>query len=238
MFGELGRFPLRICIETQLFKYLQRIPFLKEDCYLPEAFNEELASKESGWMTKMRHLLDSYGMSNLILNIFKVLNGKIDKKEYKNKLKFFQKRAKDCSIQTLLYTYKNEKNNLFSQTKELFEKERHLNLHNFNNRNAITKIRLSSYNFAINTTTWYNLQEEMKICRNCEKKEIEDEIHITFSCNKYDNIRRKAFNDINEVGNIKLPIGNKAEKLKLFAKGSLKARNIFGQFLKRDFESR
>ena len=30
--GELGRFPLRISIETQLFKYLQRIPFLKEDC--------------------------------------------------------------------------------------------------------------------------------------------------------------------------------------------------------------
>ena len=138
MLGELGRFPLRITIETQLFKYLQRIPFVKEDCCLRKAFNEELSNKESGWVTKMRHLLDSYGMSNLILNIFKVLNGEIDKKEYKNKHKFFQKRAKDCSIQTLLYTYKNENNNFFSQTKELFEKERYLNLHNFNNRNAIT----------------------------------------------------------------------------------------------------
>ena len=66
MLGELGRFPLRICIETQLFKHLKRIPFLKED-YLRWAFNEELANKESGCMTKMRH-----GMSNLILNIFKV----------------------------------------------------------------------------------------------------------------------------------------------------------------------
>ena len=91
MFGKLGRFPLRICIETQLFKYLQRIPFLNEDCYLRKAFNEELANKESGWMTKMR--LDSGGMSNLILNIFKVLNGEIDKKEYKNKHKFFQKKS-------------------------------------------------------------------------------------------------------------------------------------------------
>ena len=85
-------------IETQLFKYLQRIPFVKEDSYLRKAFNEELANKESGWVTKMRHLLDSHGMSNLILNIFKVLNGEIDKKEYKIKHKFFQKRAKDCSI--------------------------------------------------------------------------------------------------------------------------------------------
>ena len=81
--------------------------------------------------------MDSYSMYNLILNIFKVLNGELDK-GYQNKHKFFQKRAKNCSIQTLLYTYKNEKNNFFSQTKELFEKKRYLNLHNFNNRNAVT----------------------------------------------------------------------------------------------------
>ena len=117
------------------------------------------------------------------------------------------------------------------------KKERYLNLHNFNNRNAITKVTLSSHNFALNTTKWYNLQEQMKICKNCEKKEIEDKIHIIFSCNKHDNIQRKAFNDMNEVDNIKLQIG-KLAKLTSFAKGSLKARNIFGQFLMRDFESR
>ena len=43
--GELGRLPLRITIETQLFKYLQRIPFVKGNCYLRQAFNEELANK-------------------------------------------------------------------------------------------------------------------------------------------------------------------------------------------------
>ena len=61
-----------------------------------------------------------------------------------------------------------------------------------------------------------------------KKKETEDEIHIIFSCNKYDNIRRKAFNDINKVANIKLQIGNKVEKLKrFFGEGSLKALNIW-----------
>ena len=69
----------------------------------------------------MRHLLDSYGISNLILNIFKMLNDEIDNKEYKNKHRFFPKRAKDCCTQTLLYTHKNEKNNFFSQTKELLK---------------------------------------------------------------------------------------------------------------------
>ena len=49
----------------------------------------------------------------------------------------------------------------------------------------------------------------MKTYKNCEKKEIENEIHIIWSCNKYDKIRRKAFNDINEVDNIKLQIGKR-----------------------------
>ena len=79
----------------------------------------------------------------------------------------------------------------------------------------------------------------MKICKSCEKKEIDDEIHIAFSCNRYDKIQRKAFNNISEVDNIKLQIGNKLEKLKLFfAKGSLKALNIYGQFLMTVFECR
>ena len=77
---------------------------MKEGCYLCKAFNEELTNKESGWVTKMRHLLDSYDISNLALNIFKVLNDEIDKTEYNNKHKFFQKRAKNCCIQTFLYT--------------------------------------------------------------------------------------------------------------------------------------
>ena len=121
--GELDWFPFRITIQTQLFKYLHRIPFVKEDCYLHKAFNEELSNKESGWVAKIRHLLDSYSMSNLILNIFKVLNGTVDKKEYKNKHNFFQKRAKNCCFQTLLYTCKNEKNNFFHKQKNSLKRK-------------------------------------------------------------------------------------------------------------------
>ena len=79
----------------------------------------------------------------------------------------------------------------------------------------------------------------MKIYKNYKKKEIENEIYMIFSCDKYDNIWKKPFKDLNEVDNIKLQIGNKIEKLKLFfAEGSLEARNIFGQFLMTAFEAR
>ena len=55
---------------------------------------------------------------------------------------------------------------------------------------------MSSHNLAINTTNWHNLQEGMKICKNCERKEIQNKIDLIFSCDKYDNIQKKAFNDI------------------------------------------
>lgn len=64
---------------------------MKENCNLRKAFNEELANKESGWLTKMRQLLDSYRMSNLILNTFKVLKDEVDKKEKKITISFSKK---------------------------------------------------------------------------------------------------------------------------------------------------
>ena len=100
-------------------------------------------------------------------------------------------------------------------------------------------MRLLSRNIPINTTKWYNLQENMKFSKNCEKKQMQNGINIVFSCNKYDNNRMKAFNNINEVDNIKLSMVNKSKKLKIFfAKCFLEAVNIFEQFFMRGFESR
>ena len=79
-------------------------------------------------------------------------------------------------------------------------------MNNFIKRNAITKTRVSSGNLVINTTEWYSLQGDMKIRENCKRKDKEN-----------NNIRRKALNDINEVGHINFQIGNnKMEKLKFF----------------------
>ena len=80
---ELGRVSLRINIETQMFKYLQRKPFMKENCSLGKAFHEEVPNKEPSWLRKMRHILDSYGMSNFILNTFKELKDKLNQKHKK-----------------------------------------------------------------------------------------------------------------------------------------------------------
>ena len=45
----------------------------------------------------MRHLLDSYSMSNLLLNIFKVLNGEVDKRNLKTNISFSKKEIRTVS---------------------------------------------------------------------------------------------------------------------------------------------
>ena len=63
----------------------------------------------------------------------------------------------------------------------------------------------------------------MKKCKNYEKKK--------------GNRKWNLFNDLNEVDNINFQTGNKIEKLKrLFPESSLKALDIFAQFLLRGFE--
>ena len=77
-----------------MFKYLQRKTFVNENCNLGKAFNKEVVpNKKSGWSIKMRHILDSYGMTNFILNTFKELKDKLDKKP-KNKCSFSPKQPK------------------------------------------------------------------------------------------------------------------------------------------------
>ena len=102
-----------------------------------------------------------------------------------------------------------------------------------------SSLKRKSHNVGINITKWNDLQEDTKSCKNCLRKEIENEINMVSCCDRYDSIRRKAFYDINEVDSIKLQMGSKIEKLKLLlVKGSLKVLYIFVQFLMKTFESR
>ena len=49
-------------------------------------------------------------------NIFKVVEGDISKKDYKNKYNFFQKKVKECFMQENIFIYASEKMNILAQT--------------------------------------------------------------------------------------------------------------------------
>ena len=73
--AELGRLPFKIFIEKKLFKYLQGYSFLEGNTYLQKAINQETKITNSGWIANLKYIIDSYGLSNLMINILKVVEG-------------------------------------------------------------------------------------------------------------------------------------------------------------------
>ena len=46
--AELGRIPFKIDIETTMFKYFERYPFIQKERLLYKAFQEEIKISETG----------------------------------------------------------------------------------------------------------------------------------------------------------------------------------------------
>ena len=78
-----------------MFKYLQRFFFVDKDRYLNKAFEEDIL-EPTGWARILKNIVDLHGQSDLIKNIFKVIDGEIPKKGYKTKNTFLQMRATGC----------------------------------------------------------------------------------------------------------------------------------------------
>ena len=231
--AEFGKTPLKINIETQMFKYFQRFVFLQENRYVFKAFQEEHSTRE-GWIQYMKTMLDFYGLGNLTQNIYKVRSGEIPKEKYKSKHKFFQKRVTDCYIQNQFYNYLDDENNkcFFTKIKQKHEKERYLSLKNFEIRQAISKLRLSSHKLAIVIGKWYKIEKENRICKSCDLNAIEDEFHFLIECPTYKDLRKSTFSSIRETENIDLSQGDINEKLKkLFSSGSLRSLHTLGKFI-------
>ena len=85
--AELGSAPLKINIEIQMFKYLQRIVFIEKDRYVFKAFQKENQAINL-WVKCMKTKLELLVLSNLMGNIYKVISGKISKEKYRSKQVF------------------------------------------------------------------------------------------------------------------------------------------------------
>ena len=89
------------------------------------------------------------------------------------------------------------------------------NVKNYDNRVAITKIKLFSYKLVIKTVKWYKLPDGQKICRYYPRNDIENEMHVLFNCHYYNILLQDTFKKINTIDNIKLDTDNKLQKLKI-----------------------
>ena len=239
---ELGKYPITSYMHYQTIKYFARISSLKDDRLLHEAYNwekEKIITGEKGFISYMTNTLNRIGMSNIWIDQFEH-----DQNEQLNKPiinKRILKRFHDVFTQTILANIKNNnKLSFLSSLKDTYNKESYLKINNYENRNAITKLRTSNHLLAIETGRWNNIPRENRICTQCRQNKIEDEYHFLFECPKHTNIRNASFEIIKTNTNINLSDPSKQmENLKLlFNSDSMTSLNTLGKFIKNALSNR
>ena len=79
--------------------------------------------------------------------------------------------------------------------KDEFVFEPYLNWGTYNQRNILTKFRISSHKFEIEKGRYMNIPAEQRICRLC-KLDVENEIHFLLECPSQANTRREILDQI------------------------------------------
>ena len=123
---------------------------------------------------------------------------------------------------------------LLNEIKNTHKFETYLNIHNRENRRAITKIRTSSHKLEIETGRWNNVNRDLRICKNCNIHEVENETHFLFECRMHVTERKLFYDTIKTKMNIDLSTSlPDVDKLKtLFSSEDLSVLNALGKYIK------
>ena len=138
---------------------------------------------DAPWLTKVKALLDSLGMSNLWrennLNVVWFKNATalrildIFKQNWKSEVD-------EGSVCATYRIYKQE-----------LKSEKYLNLLDTAERISLAKFRCGSNRLPINSGRFYNTPRNERYCPLCNFQKLGDEFHYLFECNKFESERKK-----------------------------------------------
>ena len=213
IYGETGRFPLFIDIVTNLLKYWSRLCKQPVDSLLYISLMENIKIGKGSWSSSIFHLLDCLGLDKFkdprttsveeipILNIKKTL-----KTHYQNSwaenLKSGNGKGLENSKLRTYYLFKTEH---YKEPYLDFVKKK------CQHRTALARFRTSSHKLEIEIGRYHNIDKDKRICKLCNSRELEEEIHMFSVCSAFDNSRSKLFNYLS-TSCIQFPLLNNREK--------------------------
>jgi hypothetical protein len=122
---------------------------------------------------------------------------------------------------------------LFSNLKQNLSVESYLSISNFENRELITKLRISEHSLLIEKGRHLNIPREQRLCSHC--KCIDDEKHFILHCT-INSWLRSFFNIFNNENQIYNNL-SESEKLSYILNPSTPSQvNTQGSFLKKSLE--
>ena len=239
---ELGRYPITSNMHYQTIKYFGRLSSIKDDRLLHEAYNwekEKMQAGENGFISYIVNTLNKIGMANIWIEQFEYENNRLLTKPVINKN--ILKRFHDIAAQNILANIQhNNKLNFLNSLKGDYNMENYLNINDYENRKAISKLRTSSHHLRIETGRWANIVREHRICIQCRQNTVEDEYHFLFDCSRHISERNIYFEKIKNKTNIDLfDASQRTENLQLlFKSNSICSLNILGKFIRNSFSNR
>ena len=148
-----------------------RLPF---KCYVMLKRLDENEGKFN-WVSKIRSILNMNGFGYVWLN-----QGVDNKRLF---LKAFEQRCKDVYSQEWRTQIDSRRRCFYLNIKHVIIAEKYIELVSiFRHRRCISMIRISSHNLNVNKRV---KDESLKICRMCNRQQIEDEYHFCLVCPAY-----------------------------------------------------
>ena len=143
---ELGRYPITSYMHYQTIKYFARLSSMKDDRLLHEAYNYEkqkIQSGEKGFINYITNTLNRIGITNIWIEQFDHDNNEQLIKPTINKS--ILKRFHDIFTQNTLANIQNNNKLFFLHSlKDAYTIENYLKINDYQNRNAISKLRTSN----------------------------------------------------------------------------------------------
>ena len=235
---ETGIHPLSLTSKMQAIKYFLRLPSIDKNKLL-HTYHESQKIEKLGTFTKfITNSLDKIGMSSIWRD--QLIENK-DNSNDKKLAKSIKRRLEDISSQTITSKLaESSKLTFLASIKHEHKFEPYLNIHNFEHRRALTKLRTSSHKLEIEVGRWNDVQKEDRICKNCLLNKIEDEFHLLFDCHMHMRDRSKLFETLQQK--IDVNTKNKIDQVdtinKIFASDDLSLLNAIGKFIKNSLQKR
>ena len=199
IYGETGETPIYLKSYRLMLNFWHRVTSLPDTTLVRKAMTENVELR-TNWIITVEKLI----------NLFKLSDKTGDHKKFKEE-------TKKATGETYSKFWEGEMRNpnsarllLYKEVKSDLKFENYLEALNYKNRKIITKLRCSDHCLEIEKGRHRNIPRNERICKLCDKTEIETEEHFLLKCNTYHLLRNKynvrptmtvkeLFNDVNPV---------------------------------------
>ncbi|XP_070182616.1 uncharacterized protein [Littorina saxatilis] len=182
VYGELGRYPIRIEVQCQLLVYWYKLMKEMNDgankmsCLMLKLHLKlyHVQNVKLPWLSHVNTMLNKLGLSYLWTTQSLAVSGFKNVVKQRLRDQFLQEWNTDVNANSLCFNYRIYKKD-FCLERYLLCLPRKLQV-------KLAKFRTSNHKLPIHQHRFFNVPRNERLCDMCDKNELGDEFHYLFSC--------------------------------------------------------